>query len=122
MKNERRQLLTFYHEMLFKPDVKRSLSEGFDRQMHTLARALDSLVEGDLARVGDILMGWYKALKSHTQSGTWDIASELEALPKRDLSLTSEEELSRITALQLRKARLRQSLQAVQKQSLPAPG
>ena len=90
--------------------------------MHTLAQALDSLVEGDLARVGDILMGRYKALESHTQSGTWDIASELEALPKRDLSLTSEKELARITPLQLRKARRRQSLQAVQQQSLPAPG
>ena len=115
--SERRRLMVFYHEIFFKASLKGvTLSEEQDREMHTVAQALDSLVEGDLARVGDILMGRYKSLEKHARTGTWEIAAELEALPQIEHSLTSEEEMHRIAAIQLRKSRLQQSLRSVREQ------
>ena len=117
------RLLTFYHEIIFRPTVGANARYGVEREMKTLAVAIDSLLEGGLARTGDLLVARYKALEESVKSGHWDVASELEAVPSRESGLASEEEIIRATAQQARKARLQSALQSLRRSSgVPAGG
>ena len=63
MAQEGRRLVTFYHEVIFKPKAKADFSYKMEREMMTLVEAIEALLEGSLDRVGDVLMGRYKALE-----------------------------------------------------------
>ena len=52
-----------------------------EREMATLAECVDCLVEGDLGRLGDIMLQRYKALEKSVQDESWTIAAELEGWP-----------------------------------------
>ena len=43
--------------MLFRPNLTVTLSHGAEREMRMLAVALDFLLDGDVARCGDVLYG-----------------------------------------------------------------
>ena len=117
-----RRIMMFYYEVLFRPNLEGSLSHGSEREMRTFAAALDHLLDGDLAACGDVLISRFKALEEATTSGTWDIAANLEAVPPRQLSTITESERARATVLQVRRVRLRQSLQSLRQSSGPAGG
>ena len=117
-----RRIMMFHYEVLFRPNLEGSLSYGSERGMRTLATALDHLLDGDLAACGDVLISRFKALEEATTSGTWDIAANLEAVPPRQLSTITESERARATVLQVRRVRLRQSLQSLRQSSGPAGG
>ena len=109
--------MLFYYDVLLRPNLSGSMAHGTEREMRTSATALDHLLEGDLASCGDVLISRFKALEEATTSGSWEVAENLEAVPPRQLSTISESERSRVTALQLRKTRLRASLQSLQQNS-----
>ena len=91
------------------------MKHGTEREMRTVACALDFLLEGDLVRCGDVLLGRYKALEEATHTGSWEVASEREAVPSRDMTLTSESERGRAAALQMRKVRLQTTMSALRR-------
>ena len=113
VQDDARRVVTFYHEVIFKPSIGNSLKFGVEREMKTLAVALDSLLEGSLGRTGDLLIARYKALEESVRSGHWDVAAELEAVPVQEGGLTSEAEMLRATQTQARKLKLQQALAAI---------
>ena len=114
-----RRVLKYYHEVLFKPTLHpqaASRAEAHDREMQTLATAMDCILEGSLGRGADILMARYKSLEEHSRTGVWDVANELEAIAYKDNSIVTEGERHRAAALQLRRSRLQQSLASVRRE------
>ena len=88
--NGGRRLLTFYLEVILKPNLRGSwseLSHHTAREFVTLASAMDALLEGDRAKAGDILIGQFKALVEATEEGSWRIAQEFEVVPQEDEGL-----------------------------------
>jgi hypothetical protein len=76
------------------------------------------LIEGDLARVGDLLMGRMKALEEALSDGSWDLAREYEVLPQRETGITTDFERQRAAALQMRNVRLRVAMNNVRSQGI----
>ena len=69
------------------------------------------MIDGDLARLGDILLQRYKALeRSVEDSGAWAVAQELEVIEHARVGLASDEEINRIARRQMQGARLQQTL------------
>ena len=81
--------------------------------MVTPVEAIDCLLEGNPARVGDILISRLKAVEEAARDGTWSLAQEYEAVPSSEPGLASESERHHAAALQLRKAKLVQHLAAL---------
>ena len=52
-----------------------------EKELHSLAIALDALRDGDLERVADLLAGRYLAVETAALEGTWDTAKWLEVSP-----------------------------------------
>ena len=111
--NQSRRILSFYHEIFFRPQVGEGLKPSVDREMATLAAIADSLQEGNLGRAGDIVYARYKALEEGVTHGDWEMAAELEAVPTRDSTLTSEGERHRIAMRQLRRVRLATAVESL---------
>ena len=112
--------MMFYFEIFFKPKIQQgSLKLPAEREMLTLVTALDSLLCGDLHRTADILMGRFKALEEATTSGSWEVAAELEAVPRTQQGLTSDAERQRAANIQIRRVKLQTALATLQRQ---APG
>ena len=78
--------------------------------MKTICASMDALIEGDLARAGDLLMGRMKALEEALSDGTWDFAREYEVLPQREIGITTDSERQRAATLQMRNARLKAAM------------
>ena len=110
MWDDSRRVVTFYHEVIFKPSIGQHLKFGVERKMKTLSVAIDSLLEGSLACAGDLLLARYKALEETVRSGHWDVVATLEAVPVWEGGLTSEAEMLRATQTQARKLKLQQAL------------
>ena len=73
--------------------------------MRTLAEALDALLRGELAAVGDLLMQRLKALEVATKDGDWHVARQLELIPENDVGLAApgeRREAQRSRRLELR--------------------
>ena len=118
MGNEGRRLLTFYLEVILKPNLRGSrseLSHHTAREFVTLASAMDALLEGDTAKAGDIFIGRFKALEEATKEGSWRIAQEFEVVPQGDEGLVGHEERYRAASLQLRSSKLRSYMDALSK-------
>ncbi|CAK0820073.1 unnamed protein product, partial [Prorocentrum cordatum] len=71
------------------------------RELQTLATALDLLECGCLAELSDVLMQRFKALELSLSDASWQVASELEIVPDARPSLASmgEQDLARRAAL-----------------------
>ena len=108
--SEGRRLFTFYFQVMVRPRLPQNLSPHSEREMVTLVEALDCLLEGNTARVGDILVTRLKALEEAARDGSWSLAQEYEVVPTGEHGLASEGERHHAAALQLRKAKLVQHL------------
>ena len=75
------------------------------REMRTLAEALDSLAEGNLPYVADLLVQRFKACESSTVEG-WDVAQHLELISDRSMGLASLQEQQVAGKARLLKAKL----------------
>ena len=64
--HELRRVRSFYHEVAFRPRAGR-MSGHAERDMATLAECVGCLVEGDLGRLGKIMLQRYKALDKSVQ-------------------------------------------------------
>ena len=110
--------MMFYFEIFFKPLIQKgTLKVSAEREMLTLASSLDAILCGDLHRAADILMGCFKALEQATTSGSWELAAELEVLPRQQQGLTSEAERQRAANIQIRRVKLQSALATLQRQT-----
>ena len=113
-RTELRRVLSFYHQVIFRPLAQqrgRAVSIHTEHEMATLAEGVDCLIDGDLARLGDILLQRYKALeRSVEDSGAWAVAQELEVIEHAGVGLASYEEINCSARRQMQGARLQQTL------------
>ncbi len=77
----------------------------------TLATGLDMLLEGDLGRLGDLLVQRFKAIieASLSADGNWSVARHQELIPTQ-ASLSTKAELTEAAKAELRASKLRQQL------------
>ena len=71
------------------------------REMRALAEAVDTLLEGNLPRLGDILIQRFKAVESSVVDGSWAVARHQELIPAADAGLASVAERSPAARLEL---------------------
>jgi len=107
-KNKGQRLFSFYFRVYLRPRLG-DVGPHSDREMTTLVEALDSLLEGNTARTGDILVTRLKALEEAARSGNWTMAQQFEAVPQDDFGLITDAERQHAATLQLRAARLRET-------------
>ena len=105
-----KRVMMAYLEIVLRPSFPSPPWVHTNQELRTIAATLDAIVEGDLARAGDICMGRSKALEESVLEGSWDLAQELEVLPSRHLGISTEVERRRAASLQLQKAKLRETL------------
>ena len=113
-----KRVMMLYYETVFKPGLDRAPPIHHEREMKTICATLDQLIEGDLARGGDLLMGRMKALEEALSDGSWDLAREYEVLPQRETGITTDFERQRAAALQMRNVRLRVAMNNVRSQGI----
>ena len=81
-----------------------------ERELRTLALAIDAMVRGQYHTAGDIIMQRYKAVELASIEGNWRIASHLELLPVEASSAVTTAEREVASTLELREASLRARL------------
>ncbi len=57
-----------------------------ERELRTLAQALDALMTGDLGRAGDVLMQRFRGVETAHPEGDWRLAQHLEVIPPTRVS------------------------------------
>jgi hypothetical protein len=95
-------LITAYLTRVLQATRSDPLPMRSERELRTLAEALDSLLGGDVARAGDILMQRFKAIETAEHEGNWNVASRLELIPERTASAVSYAEREAAMNLELR--------------------
>ena len=74
------------------PSAGSTMSQRNEREMRTLAMAIDLMVQGDTARAGDILVQRFKAVETASADGNWSVAKHLELLPAAAISAVPDRE------------------------------
>lgn len=64
----------------------RPLNMRNEREMRTLAEAMDAILRGDLAGAGDILMQRFRSCEMNASEGSWQQARHLELIPEARVS------------------------------------
>ena len=111
-----RRVLSFYHEVIFKARHPHAGTHTLN-EMATVAESVDCLVEGDLGRLGDVLLQRYKALERSCQDGNWVVAQELEVLEHNRSGLATDDEVWRSSRRQLHSAQLQRTLESLSRHS-----
>ena len=83
-----------------------SLDEDSQREMRTLAEAIDNLNAGDLAGLGDLLMQRFKSKENAALTGSTELARHLELIPPLEGGLLSTGERTLAAKTQLQEARI----------------
>ena len=105
--SEIRRLVTTYLTTALQPSSGSAITLPRERELRTLAEALDLLLQGDLSKVGDVLMQRFRAVELAAQDGRWDLAQHLELIPQAGVSsvpMQMREDLLRQQALHQRVA------------------
>ena len=79
-----------------------------------MAECLDSLLRGELPRLGDILLQRLKALQVAAEHG-WAFAKQLELTNRHDVNLVSPDELAEAARVSIQQARLAESISKASK-------
>ena len=78
-------------------------------EMELVAECIDSLLRGELPRLGDILMQRLKALQVASKHG-WNFAKQLELTNRHDVNLVSAEELGEAARISIAGQKLAESI------------
>jgi len=74
-----------------------------ERELRTLAEGVDLLASGSLGSLGDVLMQRFRAVETSVQeTGSWELARHLEAIPPSLPSTLSEAERAQALAMKQR--------------------
>ena len=85
----------------------KQLSIRSEREMCTLATALDHLADGQLAAAGDVLMQRFKACETAENDQGWSLAQRLELIPDRSVTTVSSAERSAALKIELSERKLK---------------
>ena len=85
------------------------------RELMTLQMAMDTLLDGNLALVGDILMQRFKAVEGSLNDGGWELSRHMELVPPSGASSSSQGERERAGRAALREAKLAVTLEDLRK-------
>jgi hypothetical protein len=80
------------------------------REMHTLSRAVDYLVDGKVAEASDLLIQRFKAIEMAITDKSWAVAENLELLPSAAISSTTEPERTQALAIANREFKFKQGM------------
>lgn len=85
-----------------------------EREMRTLAEAIDAILRGDVATAGDIMMQRFRACELAALEGDWTLAKHLELIPQervtsiprgmREALVKEENQLAKYTARKTQEA------------------
>lgn len=84
-----------------------TISQRNQRELRTLAEALDLLAAGRIASLGDLLMQRFKALEISIVEG-WNVAKHMELIPEDESMSVTEAERKLATALEVKDLRFNQ--------------
>ena len=102
------RVVSYLHQILLPQYPKAGLRS--QRELVTLATGLDMLLEGDLGRLGDLLVQRFKAIEaSLSADGNWSVARHQELIPIQ-ASLSTRAELTEAAKAELRALKLKQQL------------
>ena len=102
------QVVSYIHQILLPQFPKAGLRA--QRELITLASSLGLLLEGELGRVGDLLVQRFKAIEaSLAADGNWMVARHQELIPGQ-ASLSTKAELTEAGRAELRAQKLRQQM------------
>jgi hypothetical protein len=105
-------MVSAYWRTVAKPSIVKEIPYAVNRELETLVTALDHLGAGELARLGDVLMGRFQAVETSLSDG-WRIAQHLEVLPPAAVSsvpVDRRDIIVRMEARDLRTTELRQKV------------
>ena len=103
------RVITYLNTILFGSLPREKVGRRNEAEFKMLAEALDSLSDGDLAGLGDILMQRFKALELAAQEGSWSIARRLEITGPSELGLASTQERRMAATEELLQLRLQEA-------------
>jgi hypothetical protein len=81
-----------------------------NRELHTLSRAVDYLVDGKVAEASDLLIQRFKAIEMSITDKSWTVAEHLELLPPAAVSSTTETERAQALAIATREFKFKQGM------------
>ena len=93
-----------YYNMCVKPMLR--MSPGQEREMRTIAEAIDRIVSGEVALAGDILMQRFKSLEVELTEGSTSVSKHIELLPPSGSSSLTTVEREVAAQLEVRDLRL----------------
>ena len=78
------------------------------RELRTLGRAIDMLIQGQLGELGDLLMQRLKAVETSLVDQGWHSAKHQELIPPHAASLTTEAERRRTARMEISANKLKE--------------
>lgn len=105
-----------YVTMILAALKKNNVHPETERELRTVGTALDWLVQGNLAGVGDLLIQRLKAVEARAGQGQSFLGKHLELLPAVDVSALSSAERAVATSLEARELKLKELLAKQKKQ------
>ena len=81
-----RRLVTTYLTTALLPSKGGALGLRHERELRTIAEALDCMVSGKLGQAADILMQRFRAIETASVDGGWDLAKHMELIPETNVS------------------------------------
>ena len=104
-------VLAYINQVLFANVSQEKMGVRNAREIRTLAEAIDCLLRGQLARLGDLLMQRLKAVESAVLEGAWTMAKHQELIPDIGASLSNPAEREAAAKAELRAIKLRKALE-----------
>jgi hypothetical protein len=77
-----------YWVTIARPALRKDAPVSVDRELRTLAEAMDALVTGEVATAGDLLMSRFRAVETGLNAGR-DVAQHMEMIPAKAVSSAS---------------------------------
>ena len=96
----------YLQTILFARHTEASMGMRNARELKTLAKTLDHILEGNVPSAADTLVQRWKAVETAVSEGSWSLARHQELLPHQDVGLTGDPERAVLARTELERARL----------------
>ena len=106
------RVASYTSQVLMVQHPPKDIGPARTRELQTLTQAMDLLLDGRLAELGDTLMGRYQATEESIRDGGWDVARHYETIPPMIASSVGDGQRSRALGLATREAKLKEQLKA----------
>ena len=100
-------VVTSYLTAVLLPAQGTAIGLRSERELRTLAMAIDLILEGQIARALDVLSQRFKAVESASGEGGWSVSRHLELLPEGRVTSVSAKEREAMQRQENTETRLR---------------